>query len=55
MPLRQLCYSTEEPARRSENLYKRQIRAQVEAGHNEKIVTTDVDKCLLVAPPIEFS
>lgn len=43
MPLRQPRYSAEEHARRGDDLYEHQIRAQVEAGNHGKIVAIDVD------------
>ncbi|MEW6211004.1 MAG: hypothetical protein AB1631_21750 [Acidobacteriota bacterium] len=36
-------YSAEETARRGDEIYERQIRAQVEAGNQGKIVAIDIE------------
>ena len=41
--IRQPRYSKEEHARLGEEIYERQVRAQVEAGNDGKIVAIDVD------------
>ncbi len=43
MTIRQPRYSKEEHARRGTELYERQIRSQVEAGNQGKIVAADID------------
>ena len=43
MTVRQPRYSKEEFARRGNELYERQIRAQVEAGNHGKIVAIDIE------------
>lgn len=43
MPIRQPRYSTEEPARRGDAIYERDIRAQVEPTHRGKVVAIDID------------
>ena len=43
MTLRQPRYSAAEHARRGDDLYEHQIRAQVEAGNRGRIVAIDVD------------
>lgn len=43
MQIRQPRYSSEEHARRGEDLYQQHIRPHVEAGNHGKIVAIDVD------------
>ncbi|MCU0534599.1 MAG: hypothetical protein MUD14_11965 [Hydrococcus sp. Prado102] len=43
MAVRQRRYSKEELARRGQELYKSQIRQQVEAGNEGKIVAIDIE------------
>ncbi|HMC66076.1 MAG TPA: hypothetical protein VKI65_14150 [Gemmataceae bacterium] len=43
MTVRQPRYSKEEHARRGNEIYERQIRAQVESGNQGKIVALDID------------
>lgn len=43
MPVRQPRYPLEEFARRGDEIYDRDIRAQVEPTHNEEIVAIDLD------------
>jgi hypothetical protein len=43
MAVRQPRYSKEEFARRGNELYERQIRAQVETGNHGKIVAIDIE------------
>ncbi len=43
MGMRQPRYSKEEHARRGLEIYERQVRAQVEAGNEGKVVAMDVD------------
>jgi hypothetical protein len=43
MVSRQPRYSKEEHARRGEEIYQQQVRAQVEAGNQGKIVAIDAD------------
>ena len=44
MTVRQPRYPLEEFARRGDEIYDRDIRAQVEPKHNEKIVAIDIDR-----------
>lgn len=43
MPVRRPHYPLEEFARRGDEIYDRDIRAQVEPEHNDKIVAIDID------------
>ena len=43
MTMRQPRYSKEEHVRRGDEIYERQIRHQVEAGNQGKIVAIDID------------
>lgn len=43
MTTRQSRYSAEETARRGDEIYERDIRAQVEVAHREKVVAIDID------------
>ncbi|MCU0565758.1 MAG: hypothetical protein MUF49_04080 [Oculatellaceae cyanobacterium Prado106] len=43
MTIRPLRYSKEEFARRGDELYETQVRAQVEEGNNGKIVAIDIE------------
>ena len=43
MRMRQPRYSKEEHARRGDEIYERQVRPQVEAGNQGKIVAIDVE------------
>jgi hypothetical protein len=43
MPIRRPRYTKEEAARRGDEVYDRDIRAQVEPAHNGKIVAVDLD------------
>jgi hypothetical protein len=43
MTVRQPRYPLEELAKRGDEIYDRDIRAQVEPEHNEKIVAIDID------------
>jgi hypothetical protein len=43
MPIRQPRYSKEEAARRGDELYDRDVRAQVEPQHNGEIIAIDLD------------
>ncbi len=43
MPVRQTRYSKEEFARRGDEIYKSQVRSQVEEGNHGKIVAIAID------------
>ena len=43
MPVKQPHYSPEEASRRGDEIYERDIRAQVEPKHNAEIVAIDID------------
>ena len=43
MPTRQPRYSAQETARRGDEIYERDIRPQVEATHQGKVVAIDID------------
>ena len=43
MPVRQRRYSKEEIARRGQELYESQVRQQIEAGNEGKIVAIDIE------------
>jgi hypothetical protein len=43
MPVRQPRYSKEEFARRGTNIYEREVRPQLEAGDEGKIVAIDIE------------
>ena len=43
MPAQQPRYSAEETARRGDEIYERDIRSQVEATHDGKVVAIDID------------
>ena len=55
MTIRQPRYSKEEAARRGDEIYDREVRAQIEPDHNGEIVAIDLDTGAWEVDPDEIT